>query len=303
MRLAALFLSGENDRLSITRYVKSLSKDDMFPIIEVFGLKLGAYGIMVVVGFLVCSLVASRLIKRFGINMLDFGLVMICACIVMTICACLLFGLTNIRLIIAAFSHIGELGFEGLMGILKIAFGGLVFYGGFIGGALGILIYTRFSKPMRPKRDGLLDVYAVLVPLFHGFGRIGCFLAGCCYGIESEFGFTAHGNELNPTVNDVNRFPVQLVESGCNFILFFVLLMLFKKAIMDKRLIYIYMLAYPVVRFSLEFLRGDTYRGILFGLSTSQWISIILFLFSIVMLIRKNKIMKKEAAVQAIQTE
>ena len=59
---------------------------------------------------------------------------------------------------------------------------------------------------------------------------------------------------------------------------------------MRDKLIYVYMIIYPVVRFTLEFFRGDEYRGFLFGLSTSQWISIILFVFSIVMLIiKRNK--------------
>ena len=266
----------------------------MFPSIEIFGREYGTYGIMAFVGIMACLLVGYFLIKRIGVDMYDLILLMLAIFGGMFIGASAVYGLSNIRYIIFAFSHLGELGWNGLWEFLVYSFGGMVFYGGFIGGGIAILIYTKFSKTLRGKRDSLLDMYGVLVPLFHGFGRIGCFLGGCCYGIESEFGFTIHNNHLNPSINDVNRFPVQLVESACNFILFFVLWYLFRKGVMNKRILYIYLLTYPVIRFSLEFLRGDAYRGIFFGLSTSQWISVILFIFGIVMLIRKNKIMKKE---------
>lgn len=84
--------------------------------------------------------------------------------------------------------------------------------------------------------------------------------------------------------------PVPLIEAACNLLIFLFILYLFKKDKMRDKLIYVYMIIYPVVRFTLEFFRGDEYRGFLFGLSTSQWISIILFVFSIVMLIiKRNK--------------
>ena len=266
----------------------------MFPTFEIFGRQFGTYGLMAVIGFAVCFLVGSRLIKRSGIDIYDFALVMISAGVGLIIFASLMFGMTHLELLVKAFSHIDKIGLNGLWEIIKYCFGGFVYYGGFIGGAIAILIYTRFYKPLRPKRDDLLDIYGVIAPLFHGFGRIGCFLAGCCYGVESEFGFTVHGNHLNPAINDVNRFPVQLVESACNFILFFVLLLLFKKLILEKRLLYVYMLTYPVIRFILEFFRGDTIRGIYFGLSTSQWVSIALFVFALIMLPIKTKKLKEE---------
>lgn len=264
----------------------------MFPVFEIFGKQIGMYGVMAVLGFAACVLVGSRLIKRYDINIYDFALTMIAAAISLAVFACLMYGLTNIRLIIYAFAHFDTLGFDGWWACVKHAFSGIVFYGGFIGGAVGILIYTKYAKDVKAYRDHLLDIYAVLTPLFHGFGRIGCFLAGCCYGVESEFGFTVHDNPINPTINDVNRFPIQLVESACNFILFFILLYLFKKRITESRLIYIYMLTYPVVRFVTEFFRGDEYRGIFFGLSTSQWVSIFLFVFALIMLPVKTKKLK-----------
>ena len=98
---------------------------------------------------------------------------------------------------------------------------------------------------------------------------------------------------MNPGINDVCRLPVQLIESVCNLLIFLLIFYLFQKRIMEKRLIFLYMLIYPVVRFTLEFFRGDEIRGFVFGLSTSQWISIFLFAAAVIGLtvahFRKNK--------------
>lgn len=271
----------------------------MFPTFELFGREFGTYGICVAVGLVLCGFVGTMLARKFGIIFEDFILAFISALVGLFIGAHIVFGLTNIPLIVTAFRYIDKLWFKGFIALIGQAVGGMVFYGGFIGGCLGIVVFTRFSKTVR--RENILDVYAVLIPLFHTFGRIGCFLAGCCYGIESEFGFTVHDNHINPSVNDVNRLPIQLIEAGCNLIIFFVILYLFKKSIMNDRLIYLYMLIYPPVRFTLEFFRGDTYRGIYLGLSTSQWISIGLVIFAVAMLIRYHIKQKKPALQQSTE--
>ncbi len=248
----------------------------MFPSFEIFGFTVGMYGIMTVLGAALCVAVGLNLIKKFKIMWEDFALVMI----------------DKLAII---FTNLGKLSFEQLIALLGESLGGMVFYGGFIGGVIGILIYCRFINK-KLNKDNFLDIYAVITPLFHVFGRIGCFLGGCCFGVESEIGFTVHGNTLNPSINDVNRFPIQLVEAGINLLIFLFILYLFKKDIMRDKLIYVYMLIYPVVRFIDEFFRGDTYRGFLFGLSTSQWISIILFVFAVIMLIVKRNKSKSNAA-------
>ena len=214
----------------------------MFPVFEIFGKQIGSYGVMAVLGFTAAFLVGSRLIKKHDINIYDFALVMIAAGIGLVIGASILYAITNYRVLIYAFSNLGNLGFGRFWALIKYAFGGFVYYGGFIGGGIGILVYTKFAKDVKGHRDHLLDIYGVVAPLFHTFGRIGCFLGGCCYGVESPFGVTIHNNTINPTVNDVNRFPIQLVESACNFILFLVILYLFRKCILERRLIYVYML-------------------------------------------------------------
>ena len=111
-------------------------------------------------------------------------------------------------------------------------------------------------------------------------------IAGCCYGIESKVGFTVHGNTVNPSINGVNRFPVQLVEALCNLLIFILLFVLHRKGKFKNRLLVVYFFVYPVVRFILEFFRGDEIRGFIFGLSTSQIISILLFVFALVYTVR-----------------
>lgn len=258
------------------------------------------YGICVAAGLLLCGFVGTMLARKFGIIFEDFIIVFVAALIGLFLFAHIVYALTNIPLIVIAFKYIGKLWFKPFIQLIGQAVGGMVFYGGFIGGYIGIVVYTHFSKLM--KRENILDVYAVLIPLFHTFGRIGCFLAGCCYGIESEFGFTVYDNHLNPSINGVNRLPIQLIEAGCNLLIFFVILYLFKKSVMSDRLVYVYMLIYPPVRFVLEFFRGDEYRGIYLGLSTSQWISIGLVIFGTIMLIRYH-IRHKEPALQESKEE
>ena len=85
------------------------------------------------------------------------------------------------------------------------------------------------------------------------------------------------------------RIPVPLIEAVGNLCIFLLLLYLFKKGKIIGKLMYVYMLIYPVMRFILEFYRGDKIRGIWYGLSTSQWISIALLIFAVISVIIKRK--------------
>ena len=83
---------------------------------------------------------------------------------------------------------------------------------------------------------------------------------------------------LSPEANGVARFPVQLLESALLFALFFLLAALFRRGALRAKLLALYLAVYAVLRFLLEFLRGDAIRGVYFGLSTSQWISLAILL-------------------------
>lgn len=87
----------------------------------------------------------------------------------------------------------------------------------------------------------------------------------------------------------IPRVPVQLIEAGFNFILFLVLYFYVKKKPRSGRALGIYVIAYSIARFSLEFLRGDVYRGGFLWLSTSQWISLLMIPLGIWLICGKHK--------------
>lgn len=270
----------------------------MFPTFEFMGKTIGVYGLCSIVGLIVAGAVMYNLIKKKGIYAQDVTLMAVAVAVGMFIGGHIVYGITQIPNIVDLFRNMPEYTANEFWRALGGYFGGMVFYGGLIGSFVSIAVFKRFKIAVNLKKTNIMEAYAVVVPLFHVFGRIGCFLGGCCYGIESSFGFIVTGNQLSPGINDVRRFPVQLVEAGCNLIIFFVLLFLYKKGRAKDKLVYIYLLIYPAVRFCLEFLRGDEIRGFLFGLSTSQWISIGLFVFSAASLLLKNR-RKPESAVGA----
>ncbi|MCF0142568.1 MAG: prolipoprotein diacylglyceryl transferase, partial [Parasporobacterium sp.] len=261
----------------------------MFPVVEVFGKESGLYGIMAALGLLVCGFSGwfiSR--KRLNLDITDYIVYLVVIVLGIAIGGKLMYFITHTGELFEMISD-GRLAMMDFSGFFNYFFGGNVFYGGFIGACLALIIYSRFTQKrvtVNTLETGeALDLFACFTPLFHVFGRIGCFFGGCCYGIESTFGFTVHGNTLNPLINDVNRFPVQLLEAACNLVIFALILGLYLKKKMQNRCIYIYMIIYGFVRFGTEFFRGDEIRGFLWILSTSQWVSLGLIIFAIVKLI------------------
>ncbi|MFR0732977.1 MAG: prolipoprotein diacylglyceryl transferase family protein [Oscillospiraceae bacterium] len=158
--------------------------------------------------------------------------------------------------------------------------GGSVFYGGLLGASWRALLYLA---PEGAALGPLGQPDSPGHPLFHVFGRVGCFLGGCCYGLPSAWGFVYRYSPV-AEANGVSRFPVQLVEAAWNLVLFLLLARLQRRG--RDRLLPLYLALYAPARFLLEFLRGDAYRGIFLGLSTSQWISLFLFPAALYALLR-----------------
>jgi phosphatidylglycerol:prolipoprotein diacylglycerol transferase len=187
----------------------------------------------------------------------------------------ILYSIVNYRILIKIIKNIFVINsFKNFLGAVYLVWGGNIFYGGLLGGILTAIIIVK----KRPQYGYLLDIVTPAIPLFHFFGRIGCFFAGCCFGIESSFGFTMR-HSIIEEANGVNRFPAQLLEALINILLFFILDFFRRKNIFKQNIIYLYLLFYSVARFFIEFLRGDEYRGFVFALSTSQIISILIFCF------------------------
>jgi phosphatidylglycerol:prolipoprotein diacylglycerol transferase len=158
--------------------------------------------------------------------------------------------------------------------------GGFVFYGGFLGG----IIYLAILKGLRFPIDR--EILWALVPaltLGHATGRFGCFLAGCCYGKETDliWGIHLHG---------ANRHPTQLLEF---FLLLVLGIFLLKSKRPKKTLISVYLLSYGFIRLFIESLRGDVIRGMWGPLTPSQWISLGLIFAGALIFIRKSAALKR----------
>jgi len=181
------------------------------------------------------------------------------------------------------FKHAAHPGFWTLKAWLGVLSGGGVFYGGLIGALAAMLLYIR--------KYGLdvwdaADLLTPSIPLFHAFGRLGCFCAGCCYGRGAAWG-VAFTHSLSAP-NGVPLVPVQLFEAGFNLLVLAALLLLRPERKRPGTLLPLYLLAYAAGRFALEFLRGDASRGV-FLLSTSQWISLALLPAAAALLVRRLK--------------
>ena len=254
----------------------------MFPTINIFGKTFTTYLILSLIAAFAAGMFACKLTKKRGEDDNEAIIVMLFSTIGIFIGGHLLYGITNIKNIPSLF--VAE-NFHQFLDRAYFIFGGSVFYGGLIGAIIAALITIKVRNlPLRVYSD----ILSVAIPLFHSIARVGCFLSGCCYGIESEFGFTVYNNTLVPSINGVSRFPVQLLEACLNLLIFFMLLIIYKKSLsyqfLQGKLIFIYLFSYSVVRFFVEFLRGDEIRGFIFGISTSQFISILLFILSAVTL-------------------
>ena len=253
----------------------------MQPYFHLFGLSLPAYGMMALLGGVVAVLFAM-LHNRGGrfVKQSELGLCAVYALVGMIIGAKILALITEIPFFI---EHAGII-FSSMELIAGALLNGWVFYGGLIGGLIGALIYCRsFGEDY----FAVLSAAAPSIPLFHMFGRVGCFLAGCCYGVPHEHGIAFTESLAAP--NGIPLLPVQLMEAGANLVIFAVLLILQRKLEKKWLVLPLYLLLYAVTRFTLEFWRGDSIRGVAI-LSTSQWISIAIFVVGAILLLRRDTV-------------
>jgi phosphatidylglycerol:prolipoprotein diacylglycerol transferase len=172
------------------------------------------------------------------------------------------------------------------LSIFKIWQGGLVYYGGFIAAIIFVYVYAKRKKIFLLK---LGDFFAPALALGHALGRIGCFFAGCCYGKESSLLWTVvFTNEHSLAVRGKPLHPTQLYEAFANFLLFVFLHFYSKKEHKAGVSFAVYITSYAVLRFVIEFFRGD-YRGVqYFGFSVSQIISVFLFVAGVFIICKKK---------------
>lgn len=190
------------------------------------------------------------------------------------------------------------------LAILRVDQGGLVFYGGFLGAVAALVLYARRrGMPVL----ALFDFATTALPLGHVFGRIGCFMNGCCHGSHYN-GWLAvrfppgsqaqqwHLHERLAGGMDVTDpayralyagpsdpiHPVQLYEAFFNLALYGALVLVYRREPRAGTVTNLYLLVYPIGRFLLEFLRGDD-RPRFGPVSISQSLSLVVFVAGLLM--------------------
>ena len=264
------------------------------PYLYILGKPLPMYGLSVLVGIIISGILVYKTTRKrrdySKIYLINIPLV---STIGAFLGAHLVYAITRIDVLTYALEHKDEYfgSFEGFIKVFTNMFGGMVFYGGLLGAIIAAYLYC---KAAHADFSLYADILAPAIPLFHAFGRIGCTFAGCCYGLEASWGIPVLHVHDDQTSHMVNHIPVPLIEAGCNIILMAILLILSKKKLKKGSLLAIYFIMYSVIRFIDEFFRGDLIRGHLFGLSTSQWISIAVLFTGIYMLLRRYVLKTKD---------
>jgi phosphatidylglycerol:prolipoprotein diacylglycerol transferase len=183
------------------------------------------------------------------------------------------------------------------LSVLRVDQGGLMFYGGFIAAALVLAVHTRVYRQHLLQ---ITDLVLAVVPLGHAFGRVGCFLHGCCYGKITQSGIGVCFPKESPAwweqvssvpplleqtaLKSLPVIPTQLIEATANAVLFAVLFTLYPKRHARRGFITgCYLISYAALRFVIEYLRGDP-RMAVGPFSISQTISLGLVCLGLVCL-------------------
>lgn len=251
---------------------------------------MNAYQITGLIGILLALVVVFLLQKRTRLTRSHLAWLCVCAVAGMFVGGHLLFFLVGLPDFIQNDLPNVHNGAE-LFDSIYYAASGLVFYGGLLCALLFMYLYIRVRKlPGRLYLNNLV----VAFPLFHFMGRIGCTFTGCCYGIGYDGPLALHYPShviqpgLNDDIADFARFPVQPLEAVLELLIFVFLLVMLLKKDDAFSVTSTYLLIYSVVRFLDEFLRGDALRGFWGPLSTSQWISLAIFVVTLGYLIIKR---------------
>lgn len=253
----------------------------MFPVIHIFGINIYPYGMMIGIGLVTAVLLFIKRCKNRGYDEDSaFNIAVLC-CISGIIGAKVLFLIIELPQVL-----------RDPMAVLKDFGNGFVIYGGIIFGILAAYIFARFKK------WSFLNIFDTAVPLIslaQGFGRIGCFFAGCCYGRETDSFIGMEFNNSPFAPHNVHIIPTQLISSIGNFIIFGILLWFDnKKKTRNGQTGALYLVLYSIGRFIIEIFRDDP-RGTVFNvLSSSQFICIFMFLAGVAMLYLISRKAKNE---------
>ncbi|WP_310601602.1 prolipoprotein diacylglyceryl transferase [Anaerosporobacter sp.] len=242
---------------------------DMFTI---GGFTVHGYGLMIAIGFMLAVFVATHRAKAYGLNQEAIVDVALIAIISGFVGAKLLYVIVEFKDFIK--DPLAVLGSEGF-----------VVYGGIIAGVLACMLYCI------KKKLSFMSYFDIVMPsisIAQGFGRLGCFLAGCCYGSETScaLGVTFPENSMAPA--GVKVLPTQLFSAGGDFLIAGILILYARKAKYKGNTAALYLVLYGMGRFLIEFLRDDE-RGVVGFLSTSQFISIFFVVIAAVLFYANKK--------------
>jgi phosphatidylglycerol:prolipoprotein diacylglycerol transferase len=230
----------------------------MHPVLfQIGSVTIYSYGVLAAAGFLVGLWLAYRQAPRVGLNahsVWNLGVYGILAALL----------ISKIWLIFSAWNyyiaHPGE-----IFSMATFQSAG-TFYGGILGGILWVVLYAHFQKM---SLLAVLDVVAAPVALGHAIGRIGCFVAGCCYGKPTSLPwgvtFTSPvAEKIAGTPLHVSLHPTQLYEAGAEFLNLLLLIWLGARQRFAGQLIGAYFVLYGIERGTIEFFRGDPGRTMMF---------------------------------------
>lgn len=240
---------------------------------EVLGLKIPSYGVMIALAYVVSYFYLMKKTKIYSISKDEISNILFYSVVGGFIGAKLFY-------IITFWNYFGYSFYEKIINIFSIETlrGGFVFYGGFLGGFLTFWLYIKKNKLDFYK---VADLFSVALSLAHSIGRIGCFLAGCCHGRATDFFlgvvFTSPYCEVSHDLIGVKIHPSQLYESAGNFLIFLYLHSRIGKT-ESGNLFFRYVMMYSILRFIVEFTRGDDRGSFLIGLSQAQIISVFLII-------------------------
>ena len=217
------------------------------------------YGVMIAVGILAASWLAAKLCKEYKLDYENIDSFIIFVIVIGYAFSKLTYCLTVFDQFLSdPLSVLGS--------------GGWVVYGGILGGLLAALIWCKWKKWK------FMDYFQVLMPcvsLAQGFGRIGCFFAGCCGGAVTDAWYGIQFPATSLAWNTTQKIiPTQLLSSAGDFLIFAFLMYNLKKGKHPEDTGAWYLILYSVGRFLIEFLRGDLIRGGIGPFSTSQFISL-----------------------------
>jgi phosphatidylglycerol:prolipoprotein diacylglycerol transferase len=212
---------------------------------KVFGFAIYWYGIFAATGFLAAFWTGSRRSARENLPKEA----------IMNLAPWIIFGaIIGARLLYVMTFWKEEFAGKPLYHIVTIGRSGLVFYGGLIGACLGTIIYCWKNRLPLWK---VADVMAPSVALGHAFGRIGCFMTGCCYGRVCTEPWAVHFPPGGIAPSDHLVHPVQLYESALNFGFYGFLMLCYRRKKFDGQIFSIYLIGYAILRAFTESFRGD----------------------------------------------